>query len=138
MKKIRILITVAVILTLFAVGSRATRADEDATCGKSGEDVAHSAVFKVPDLTKEMAKALSKALADKPGVLSAKPDLEKQHFIVTFKPKENDPDRIGKVLASVAPGTVFKEVTAVDHKDKKGCGGCQHSETCAEKHKKQT
>jgi len=136
MKMIRISIMMAVIIALFANGHWTPSSAEDKSCETSEKNIVQSAVFKVPDLTKEMAKKLSKALADKPGVLSAKPDLEKQHFTVTFEPEKNNPEKIGGILASVVPGTALQKVVAADQKDEKGCGGCKHKKACSKNQKK--
>lgn len=130
MKFRKISIVFCLMWTLIAVTAMAGEtgsADEKGKCA-SGGTKAHVAVFKVPGLSKSMAKNFSKALADEKGILSAKSDRKKDLFMVTFDSTLTDPDKIKKVVTGVETSAELHKVGPAGQPaaGKDPCGGCPH------------
>lgn len=97
-----------------------------------------TAVYSVPDLAKgTLVKDLSKAVATKPGVVSAQADIAKNQFMVTFEPAKTNPQEILKSVSGVAPTAKFEKAAPADPKAtaKKDCGKCPSKSTCGSKKK---
>jgi hypothetical protein len=95
--------------------------------------VQETAVYSVPDLGKgSLVKDLSKAIAVKPGVVSAQADAAKNQFMVTFENGKTNPEEILKTLRGVSPETKFEKVAPVDPKAtaKHDCGKCPSKSKC--------
>jgi copper chaperone CopZ len=100
--------------------------------------VQETAIYSVPDLAKgTLVKDLSKAVATKPGIVSAQADPEKSQFMVTFEPGKTNPQEILKAVSAVAPNAKFEKVGPADPKAaaKKDCGKCPSKSTCGAKKK---
>jgi hypothetical protein len=97
-----------------------------------------TAIYSVPDLAKgTLVKDLSKAVAAKPGVVSAQADTEKGQFMVTFEPGKTNPQEILKAVSGVAPKAKFEKAGPADPKAaaKHDCGKCPSKSTCGAKKK---
>lgn len=97
-----------------------------------------TAIYSVPDLAKgTLVKDLSKAVAGKPGVVSAQADTEKGQFMVTFEAGKTNPDEILKAVSAVAPKAKFEKAGPADPKSaaKHDCGKCPSKSTCGAKKK---
>jgi hypothetical protein len=95
----------------------------------------HIAVFKVPDLTTDLAKQLVKGLAKVDGVIAAKPDIEAGTLAVTFTPATIEVKAITKTLSEVVPDTTLETIAPADTTahTKKDCGKCPHQKGCSKK-----
>lgn len=94
---------------------------------------AMTASYAIADLDDTKVKALTLALADKEGVISAKADLEAGLFKVTFTQGTLCPGRIGAALSTVEQNVEFKGMEAADGSampDHSGCGGCANKSAC--------
>ena len=135
MKSARPIITAVAILLLAAPVAWAE--ENAAQTEKSPEEMAHTAVYTVPELTKGLSQDLVKSLTDLEGILAAKPDTEAGTFAVTFAPAKTDTDKIATALGAAAPGTSLDKVGPADSKAAKGdCSKCPKKSGCA-KSKKQ-
>jgi hypothetical protein len=92
-----------------------------------------TAVFEVAGLKDEaLVKKLTLALADEPGILTAKADSEAGRFLVTFEPGKTSPDALTKALAKAEPGAKLEKVQPADPKAAKhDCGKCPTKAKCA-------
>ena len=91
-----------------------------------------AATYTVPDLTKTVAKGLSKAIAKEPGLVSAKPDLQAKTFTVIFEPGQTTSKSILAALKKKAPDAAFSQEAAVEAV-KTGCGKCPNRLSCPSK-----
>lgn len=97
------------------------------------EPTLETAAFSVPGITDEGVKKLSAALADDPGVVSAKADNENELFRVTFKPGKSNPGDILAALKTVDPQIAFKGVEKAEGSEAPAghaCGGCPMRHQC--------
>jgi copper chaperone CopZ len=97
-----------------------------------------TAVFEVAQLSKEaVVKDLAKALANEPGVVKAKAEVDKGLFAVTFEPGKTNPETLTKAMTAVAGEVKLKEVIGA----KSGaavpsaCGACPSRSACGSKKK---
>ena len=93
-----------------------------------------AATYTVPDLTKKVAKELSKAIAKEPGLVAAKPDLQAKTFMVIFEPGQTTSKSILAALKKKAPDAAFSQEAAVEAV-KTGCGKCPSRLSCPSKKK---
>ncbi len=100
--------------------------------------VAETATFQVPGLDAELVSKLTQALADKPGVVSARADQPAATFAVTFTPAQTNPGALLAALQTVKADCSLKGVApaAADAAApaKHDCGGCPHRNACAKAH----
>jgi hypothetical protein len=95
------------------------------------------ATYAVPDLKGERVKSLVSALADNPGVKSAKAEQEAGLFKVTFQPGASCPRAMLGALAAVAPGVALKGVAPAQGSapgPKHDCSACPMKKSCGESH----
>jgi len=92
------------------------------------------ATYEVPNLTMDLAKQLTMALAVNDGVVSAKADETAGLFMVTYS--AGCPYGILSVLQGVAPDAKLKGVAAREGgaPEQGGCGGCPKKSTCDGSH----
>jgi len=127
------LVTIAVGIA-FLLAQGAWAADKAAPAVQDPQDLPHTAIYKVPELTTALSKQLVKSLGDVQGILSAKPDTKASTLAVTFAPAKTDTDAIQAALRPVAPETTLDKVGPADPKQaKSGCGGCPKSSSCGKK-----
>ncbi|HOX46749.1 MAG TPA: hypothetical protein PK668_24340 [Myxococcota bacterium] len=95
---------------------------------------AETATFAVPGLNAELVTKLTQALADKPGVVSAKADEAGGTYAVSFTPGQTSPDALLKALQAVKADCSLKGVAPAAGDDgaapKHDCGGCPYHDTC--------
>ncbi len=92
---------------------------------------AEVATFAVPDLDEALGKQLAATVGQDEGVVSAKPEPDKGHFLVTFTPGVASPDAILTLVRSVSPEAQLEGVAAAaGGAAKKGCGGCPSKSKC--------
>jgi hypothetical protein len=96
---------------------------------------AEAATFAVPGLNAELVTKLTQALADKPGVVSAKADEVGGTYAVSFTPGQTNPDALLKALQVVKADASLKGVSAATGADpgvapEHNCGGCPYHDTC--------
>ena len=131
------LIAVIALAALFALTAIAAE-NPPAPAADAKSPVQETAVYSVPDLAKgTLVKDLSKAIAAKPGIVSAQAEAGKNQFMVTFENGKTNPDEILKTLRSVSPETKFEKVAPADPKaaSKHDCGKCPSKSKCGS-HKK--
>jgi hypothetical protein len=132
MKSARLVILAIALFLLAATGVQAE--EKAAKAEKSPEELAQTAVFKVPDLDQGLSKQLVKSLTGVEGILAAKPDTETGTFAVTFATAKTDTDRIETALGEVAPQASLEKVGPADATAaKKDCSKCPKSAGCAKK-----
>jgi len=148
--------TVLVILVLFSLAAACSRKEAESAPGGGQEarvveaagseseapasevpapekPALETAAFSVPGITDEGIKKLTAALADNPGVVSAKADSENELFRVTFKPGASNPKDILSVLKTIDPQVSFQGVEAAEGSAAPtghDCGGCPMRHQC--------
>jgi copper chaperone CopZ len=129
----RILKASVATLALLAVCAGVVLAAEAAPRKSSAPATQEVAVFSVPMLMEgTVLKDLVKAVADKPGILSAQADSAKSTLSVTFETKKTKPDRILKALNSVSKDAKLVAVAPADARaaGKHDCGKCPLAKGC--------
>jgi hypothetical protein len=94
---------------------------------------AMTATYAIAEMDDAKIKALTMALADKDGVISAKADKEAGTFNVTFKKGSMCPGKIAGALKGVEENVEFKGMEAADGSavpDHGSCGGCPNKGAC--------
>lgn len=93
------------------------------------------ATFHVPDLDAGLATKMAQALASKPGVIKAKPEIPEKLFSVVFTAPDATPAAIHEVLRTVSAETTLKGVRPDDSSahTKSGCSGCPLKGKCSKK-----
>jgi len=133
MKSARNAIVAVLALALFVLP---VAAEDNATAplAKAGHGTPQTALFKVPDLTADLSKELVKGLAKLEGIVSAKPDLDKASFAVTFDPAKTDAKQLQVSLREIASQMSLTKVGPADPKHAKSdCGKCPHEAKCSKK-----
>ncbi len=135
MKKTSIALVLLALLSLAAACSRKEAGSQPAGGQQAGVDdtVLETAVFSVPDITDEGVRKLTAALADLPGVVSAKADRKSAALMVTFKPAAAGPKEILSALTAIDPQVTLQNVgDARDDAAPAGhdCGGCPMRNQC--------
>ena len=132
MKANKISIAIVALAVLVSIGARSAGecAAQDSTNKEVTKNV-HVVTFTVPDLSKNLAKDISKALAREPGVLSGKSDFERKAFSVTYDPGKANPKRIQKIIKAITPNAKFKKARTGEKRGKQGCGECPRRSSCA-------
>jgi hypothetical protein len=95
------------------------------------------ATYRVPELKGERVKSLVSALADQPGVRSARVEPDGGLFKVTFQPGGACPRAMLQALAAVAPGVTLQGITPASGNalgPKHDCGECPMKKSCRESH----
>jgi hypothetical protein len=104
------------------------------SAGRVADEIVHVATFKVPDLSENLAKDISKALAREPGVLSGKSDFQKESFSVIFDAGKTSPKGILKMIAAVTPNAKLENVEKTQKRgEKPDCGKCPRKNKCPSK-----
>ncbi|HOT00590.1 MAG TPA: heavy-metal-associated domain-containing protein [Acidobacteriota bacterium] len=135
MMKLNRLVVLVVLAGAIAGGLLA--ADAPTTPAAKPAVAQETAVFAVPGLDQvATVKALSKALAEKTGIVAAKVDKEKGQYAVTFETARTNPDEILKALAPVAPTAKLEKVVPAEGKTaaKPDCSQCPSRSGCGTKH----
>jgi hypothetical protein len=123
-----------VLVTSLLLAPTAWASETAAPAAKDPQDLPHTAIYKVPELTTKLSKDLVKSLNEVDGILSAKPDTKNGTFAVTFAPAKTDTDAIQAAMRPVAPETTLDKVGPADPKQaNSGCGGCPKKSSCAKK-----
>lgn len=87
--------------------------------------------FTVLDLSKNLAKDISKRLAVELGVVSSKSDFQRKGFSVAYDPGKTNPKRIHKIIKGISPNTKLEKVELIrDKSGKQGCGKCPRRNKC--------
>jgi copper chaperone CopZ len=129
MKRNKILISIAALAAIISI--RAMAPNYCASADKEVKQELRVAVFSVPDLSKNVAEDISKALAGEPGILSAKPDFGEKSFSVTYEPGKTGAEKIQKAMGTVVPETKLREVVAAQDKSgRHACGKCPGRKSC--------
>jgi len=134
MMKLNRLTVLAILVGAVAGGLLA--ADTTTTPAAKPAVAQETAVFAVPGLDQvATVKALSKALAEKTGIVDAKVDKEKSQYAVTFETAKTNPDEILKALAPVAPAAKLEKVVPAEGKTaaKPDCSQCPSRSGCGSK-----
>ena len=133
MKKIGIVSLVVALmgLTCFAIAA----ADAPPVAGETAKaaPAQETAVYAVPGIEKGTTiKDLSKAIGEKPGIVSAQADKEKGVFKVTFDKSKTNPQEILKALTAVTADIKLDSVSPADPKaaSKHDCGKCPSKKSC--------
>ena len=133
MKSIPILLTVAALLALSGLANPGARGEESGQAAPAFEKASpyRAVTFAVPDLTKELGRSLSGAIAQTPGLVSARPDFEKKTFTVLFAVDKTSSADIHKALLTVASGAKIDREEAVAESDAKvNCNACPNRKSC--------
>lgn len=135
MKKTSIALVLLALLSLATACSRKEAGSLPAGGQHAGVDdtALETAVFSVPDITDEGVRKLTAALADLPGVVSAKADSESAALMVTFKPAASGPNDILSALTAIDPQVTLQSVgEAREDAAPAGhdCGGCPMRHQC--------
>jgi hypothetical protein len=126
----RIIIIVFAVLVAMGGGFSGDCAAVD-SAGRMAGEIVHVAIFKVPDLSENLAKEISKALAREPGVLSGKSDFQKESFSVVFDVGKTSPKGILKMIAAVTPNAKLENVEQTQKQGVKlDCGKCPRKNKC--------
>ncbi len=71
------------------------------------------ATYSIPDLdTAMVVHKIAKAVADQPGISSAKPDFKNKQFAIIFNANELDPEKLLEAIATVSPDSKLVSVSA--------------------------
>jgi len=127
------LVAFLIVATTVACNTADVPAAEEPTPEAAVEQAvaAEVATFAVPELDEALGKQLATAVGEEKGVVSAKPDLDKGQFLVTFTPGESSPDGLLTRIQSVSSGAQLEGVAAAEGgAKKKGCGGCPSKSKC--------
>lgn len=102
MKANKLLVSIIGLVILISIGAMVAddRAFADST-DKEAMDNPRIALFMVPDLSANLAKDISRALAGEPGLLAAKVDLEKGKYAVIYHPGETNPKKIQGIMQTI-------------------------------------
>lgn len=128
-----LLLALAVMAVHAGCDTAAPPADEPLAPEEPAEQApaAEVATFAVPDLDEALGKQLATTVGQDKGVVSAKPELDKGHFLVTFTPGEASPEAILTRVRSVSPEARLEGVAAAaGGAAKEGCGGCPSKSKC--------
>jgi len=126
----RIVMIVMVILVAMGSGFSGDCAAVD-SADRVADKIVHVATFKVPDLSQNLAKDISKALAREPGVLSGRSDFQKESFSVIFDAGKTSPKGILKMIAAVTPDAKLENVEQTQKQGGKlDCGKCPQRNKC--------
>jgi hypothetical protein len=98
------------------------------------KDAAQMAIYKVPELTEDLAKGFIKELAKLEGIVSAKPAIDEGTFAVTFETAKTDPQKIEAILVQLAPEAKLDKVGPAEKVAHGDCDKCPKAKTCG-KHK---
>jgi hypothetical protein len=132
MKANNILIAIVAFGVFISIGARA--AGDSTVPDSANKEVKKNiqvVTFTVPDLSKSLAKDISKALASEPGVLSGKPDFERKAFLVTYESGKTSPMKIQKIMKAVTTDTKLENVAPAPEKSgAQGCGKCPRRNSC--------
>ena len=92
------------------------------------------ATYEIPGLDDNAVKMLTLAIADRPGVVSAKADTEAGLFKVTYT--SGCPHGMLNALQGVAKDAKLQGIAAGTGEPvkKPGCGGCPNKESCGGSH----
>ena len=128
---IRIAIIAFAVLVLIGAGAAGDSPAPD-SAGQAVQNKVEVATFSVPNLSKELAKDISKALADEPGALSGKLDLERKAFLVAYDATKTSSMKIHEIMKTIAADTKLERVAPWQDKGgKHACGGCPNRDKCA-------
>ena len=132
MRSIRFVIVSVTICFLVAQGALAAANAQPAK--QDHENLPHTAIYKIPDLTKELSKALVKSLGKMDGIISAKPDLKAGTFSVTFSPQEIDGKKLEAAIIEIEPKASLDSIGPADSKSpSSACSKCPKHKDCAKK-----
>ena len=121
----------SILITLFSAFNVPADDSTPAQAINTSEKTLKQATFLVPDLDEAMVGRISKGIAEHPGLVSVKPDLEKKLLAVVFDSGKTESDKIMKSIAAIAPDAKLGGVTDVP-KDAAAtkCGGCPNRAKC--------
>lgn len=137
MRANNLLVAVIVLVILVSFGAQAAgdRALADSTDREARNNL-KIAVFSVPDLSKNLAGDISKALASEPGVLSAKVDLEKGKYAVIYDPGQTNPKEIQRIMQTIIREVKLeRDILLQETSGSQGCGGCPSRKSCGKQQK---
>jgi copper chaperone CopZ len=101
-------------------------------CAGKGAACCEQVTFSMPALDAARAGELAQSLASLPGVMKAKPDLEKGQFCVEYQASPANLQAIKAVVEAADAKATLLGVTPVDPaaQAKTGCAGCPMSKAC--------
>ena len=131
-----ILLWILMSMTLAVYGCAETGEDATGTAAVTSEAEGHQiATFAVQDLDQDATIALTTALANNKGVLSAEAIPEDGLYKVAFRSGDTTPEAVLAAMIEVHPQVSLREVTeAKAEAGKHACGGCPMQNSCAESH----
>lgn len=132
MKEKNVFIAIVVLAGLIWMGAEVTedRAFADSTARQVKNDL-KLAMFMVPDLSVNVAKDISKALASEPGVLSAKADFDRREFSVTYEPGQISLKKLQGIIEAICREARLEKVEpAQETSGRPGCWKCPSRNRC--------
>lgn len=115
-----------------ATGTTPAAVEDAAVEASSGHMVA---TFAIPSIDDAMTKKLTAALADNPGVLTAKADADSGLYKVAFRTDQTSPRIVFSALSKVHRDVSLRDVVAArSEAGAHECGGCPMQSTCGDTH----
>ncbi len=132
MREKAVLMAVLVLAVLISMGGRVAGnpALAESTTGQAANDL-RLATFVVPDLSANVAKEISKALANEPGVLSAQADFDRRELSVTYELAQTTLEKVQGIVATVSHKARVEKVEPVPASGgRPACRRCPNRARC--------